>query len=288
MMEHIDRELKNDGISIPSRPLLAVRSVSERTGTDIIFIPEPAPAVPGCYDRYTLATHIMRWYQVRYGDGLKVHLGPGTVAIMIKGDPWKMVLPRIYGEVVCICDPDLEKCRNSQRITTGPQRPIYNVLWCIEYFPAGLASTLTETERHEILQFFMKAHEALQDLENIRSKPYVNEAIADLNSATTFILQRPPQYGLSKWSSLQLVEKLLKSFLKLKKASIPRHHKLPKIVLIAKDYGLVPPNAALLGSVQCTAGVRYGEVPVTLGEAISAHHASLDLGKQLAGQIREV
>jgi hypothetical protein len=286
MMEQIDQELRNKDVPIPSRPLHAVGDVSKRLNTEITIVPEPVPAIPGRYDRLTLAAHIDRWYQARYGDSLKVHFGPGSVALLIKGDPWKMVLPRIYGKVICVCDPDLEKYRNSPRITTGPQRPTYNVLWCIEDIPAGLASTLTENERREILQFFMKAHEALQDFENIRSKPYVNEAIADLNSATAFILQRPPQYGLSKWSSLQLVEKLLKSFLKLKNASIPRHHKLQEIAQIAKDHGLVPPNVALLASAQCTAGVRYGEVPVTLGEAISAHHASLDLGKQLAGQIR--
>ena len=260
--------------------------VSKRLNTDIIFAPRPAPAIPGRYDRLTLAAHISSWYQIRYGDRLKVHFGPGSVALLIRGDPWKMVLPRIYGSVTCNCDPDLEKYRNAPRITTGPQRPNYNVLCCIEDFPAGLANALTENERREILRFFMNTHEVLQSLENISDKPYVNEAIADLQSATAFILGRPPQYGLSKWSSLQFVEKLLKSFLELKKAPIPKHHDLQKIAQGAQTFGLVLPNAAQLASVQCTAGVRYGEVAVTLGEAISAHHVSLDLERQLAGQIK--
>jgi hypothetical protein len=285
LMEHTDQELKDQGVPIPSRPLHAFSEVSRRLNIAIVISPEAAPAIPRRYDRFTLAAHINRWYQARYGDSLKVHLGPGSVAVMIRGDPWKMVIPRIYGSVICICDPDLDKYRNSPRIAAGPQPPEYNVLLCIEKFPAGLTGILTDMERQEILQFFMKAHEALQSLERICSKPYVNEAIADLNSAVTFILQRPPQYGQSKWSSLQLVEKLLKSFLKMNKASIPKHHELRRILKSAQNYGLVAPDAALLASIQCPAGVRYGEVPVKREEAISAHHASLDVVNQLAGLI---
>ncbi len=286
MMEQVDQELRDKDITIPSRPLHAVGDVSKRLITDIIFAPEPAPAIPGRYDKLTLAAHISSWYETRYGDRLKVHPGPGSVVLLIRGDAWKMVLPQIYGHVICNCDPDLEKSRNAPRITTGPERPNYNILCCIEDFPAGLSNVLTEDERREILQFFMKAHEALQGIVNISEKPYVNEAIADLQTATASILGRPPQYGMSKWSSLQFIEKLLKSFLDLKKQPIPKHHDLRKIAQTAQTAGLVLPNASLLASVQCIAGVRYGEVQVTLEEATLAHHASLDLGKQLAAQIK--
>jgi hypothetical protein len=286
LMEQIDQILKDNGIPIPSRPLRAVRDVSIRLKTEIIVAPEPVPPIPGRYDRLTLAAHINSWYQTRYGDRLKIHFGPGSVALLIRGDPWKMVLPRILGSVNCNCDPDLEKDRKAPRIMRSPQRLNYNVLCCIEDFPAGLASSLTENERLEILQFFVKAHESLQSIETISDKPYVGEAIADLQSASASILARPPQYGLSKWSSLQFVEKLLKSFLELKKAPIPKHHNVEKIAQFAKAYGLALSDAALLASVQCTAGVRYGEVQVTLDEAVSAHHVSLDLGRQLAEQIK--
>jgi hypothetical protein len=134
----------------------------------------------------------------------------------------------------------------------------------------------------------MKAYHVLQEIENISNKPYVNEAIADLQIARASILEKPPHYGMSKWSSLQFIEKLLKSFLEIKSQPIPMHHNLQKIAQTAQTIGLILPNANLLASVQCIAGVRYGEVQVTLEEAISAHHASLDMGKHLVAQIKTV
>ncbi len=286
MMEEIDQKLTDEGVPIYSRPLHAVRDVSERLHVEIIFAPECSTANLGHYDELTLAAHINNWYKIRYGDRLKVHLGPGSVALLIRGVPWKMVFPRIYGKVTFNCNPDLAKYRGAPRIATGLQELSYSVLCCIEDFSAGLARTLTQNERDEILQFFMNSLEVLHSIENISSKPYVNEASADLQLAVALIMAKRPQYGLSKWSSLQFVEKLLKSFLELKKTSIPKHHNLQKIFRAAEAFGLVLPNAAQLPLVQCVAGVRYGEVQVTLSEAISAHHASLTLAGDLAGQIK--
>lgn len=286
MMEQIDQELRGKDVPIWWRPIHAISEVSKRLNTDIIFTPESAPVTLGRYDNLTLAAHVNKWFQDRYGDRLKVHLGPGSVALLIRGDPWKMVLPQIYGSVSCNCGPDIEKARNAPRISTGSELPQYNVLCCIEGFPARLANILSESERREILQFFMKAHKALQMMKNISEKPYVNEAIGDLQLAVESIFSRSPQYGMSKWSSLQFIEKLLKSFLKLKNRPIPRHHDLQKIAQTAQSAGLKLPNAALLASVQCVPGVRYGEPVVTLEDAIAAHHASLDLGEQLAAQIK--
>lgn len=287
MMEDIDKELRRRDVPIDARPIHAIGEASKRLQIEIIGGPNLPPAVAGRYDTLTLAAHISDWYQARYGDRLKIHLGPGSVALLIRGDPWRLVLPRIFGTVTVTCDPDLEKYKNEPILNIGKRRQIPNILNCINDLPSGFAATLTDVECKEILDFFTSCLSCLQEMETIAGKPYLKEALADLDAAVSHIFTRPPQYGHSKWSSLQFVEKLLKSFLEQKGAKIPRHHKLTKIAQDAQAVGLEPLNPHLISIVQCSAGVRYGEISVTLEEAIKAHHASLDLAKRLTAQIKK-
>ena len=278
MMEEINKELRAKNVPIHARPIHAVGEAAKCLKTDVILAPLPAAAIEGHCNKLSLAAHIYDWYESRYGDRLKIHFGPGSVVLLIRGDPWRIVLPRIFGVVTVTCDPDLKKYRNASCVS---------ILNCIEDFPAGLAAKLTPDERKEILLLFTSSLDTLQQLEGITDKPYIKEAIADLESAVSQVFARPPQYGLSKWSSLQFVEKLLKSFLELKKAKVPRHHGLAKIAQEAQSVGLGSVNSDLLSKVQCSAGVRYGEVPVTLEEAIAVHHATLYLCRQLVPNIKQ-
>lgn len=290
IMEEIDSDLRNKNVPIPARPIHALRAVAMRFNVKLMLAPLPSPAIPGRYDTNTLPAHIKDWYDSRYGDRLKSHFGSGSVVLLIKGDPWEMDLPRIYGEVDLICDPEIEKYRNMPMFTVSkkdnPKRHVLNPLICIRDYPEGSATALSSDERLYITNFFVKSYTALQQLESIADKPFIKEAMADLQSATNYILSKSPQYGLSKWSSLQFAEKLLKSFLKLKDLPIPKHHDLIKIAQVAQQMGLVISNLDILSKIQCTAGVRYGEVEVTLEEAITAHHAALELIMQLSDQIK--
>ena len=46
-----------------------------------------------------LSLHIRRWFRTKYRDRLKMDFSPGTVPILIDGDAYAMVLPRVYGMV---------------------------------------------------------------------------------------------------------------------------------------------------------------------------------------------
>jgi hypothetical protein len=284
MMEQVDKKLQAEGVPIYARPLHAMSEVGRLTKMDFLICSPHAKAIKGRFDYLTLGAHINEWYETRYGDRLKLHLGPGSVALLIRGEPWRMFLPRIYGTVHFTCVSDLEKYRNVPRVSRG--KPIVaNILNNIEKFSAGLAAMLSLTERKQILVFFLASMETHGRLEKVLDKPYVKEAKADLESSVSRIFSCPPQYGLSKWASLQFIEKLLKSFLELKNTPIPKHHDLTKIAQEAEKVGLRPVSRQLLASVQCSAGVRYGEVTVTLTEAMAAHHAALYLCRHLAPEI---
>lgn len=287
LMEQIDKELRAKEVPIHARPIHAIGEVGKRLKIGFIFAPQPAPAVAGRYDSNTLAAHINKWYDDHYGDRLKIHHGPGSAVLLIRGDPWKIIFPRLYGAVTLACDPDLERYRNSPRVSVGKSPRIYcNVLNCIEGLPERLAKTLTEAERREIINFFKNTLDILHQLESITDRHYLNEAMADLQSAVSNILARPPQYGLCKWASLQFIEKLLKAFIQIKGGAVPKHHILQNIAREAEGLGLATVDHGLLSKIQCTAGVRYGEETVKLSEAIAAHHTSLELAKNLAHDVK--
>jgi len=285
MMEEIDEVLRSKGILIPHRPLWAVMEVSNRLKIKILAFSPGTKRIAGQYDTITLGEHINDWYISRYGNRLKLHLGPGSIAIIIKGEPWRLFIPRIYGTIDIYCDPDMKKHQCAPNIVVGKEPVICNVLNCIENFPEGMASILTMDERKQILIFFINSKNCLEGLEKILDIPYVNEAKVDLESSVAYIFTNPPEYGLSKWSSLQFIEKLIKSYLALKNEPVPRHHNLAEIANGAYNVGLQSLDSSLLERVQCSAGVRYGEIAVTLKEAISSHYAALTLSIKLIEDI---
>ncbi|MFI5329841.1 MAG: HEPN domain-containing protein [Desulfobaccales bacterium] len=288
IMEQIDEELRLKDTQIFARPISAMCEFSSRLKIKFPMFPQPLGAVPELYNELTFSSHIEEWYKSRYGNRLKVHLGPGNVALLIRGDPWLMILPRIYGAMKVACDSDMKKYINLPPVSSRNDPPICNALNNIKDFPNGLASVLTIEERKRILLFFMHCLDVLGQLEKALEKPFVKEAKADLDSSVSLIFANPPQYGLSKWASLQFIEKLIKSFLALKKLTIPRHHNLVQLVQKADDAGLGSLDSSLIETVQCTASVRYGETVVGLKESIAAHHAALDLTMKLTQEIRKL
>ena len=80
----------------------------------------------------------------------------------------------------------------------------------------------------------------------------------------------------------------MKSFLILKGATIPQTHNLTRIAQQAQLVGLPQIDINLLSKVQCSAGVRYGEEAIELTDAITAHHASLDIARVLVNCIQNI
>jgi hypothetical protein len=129
---------------------------------------------------------------------------------------------------------------------------------------------------------FLLGFDARNKIESISESEFVKEAIGDIHVSVTHLFATPPQYGLSKWSSLQAVEKLLKAFIHQQGGQVERIHKLEKLSEAAESLRLPPVPRSLLDKIQCPAGVRYGEIDVTPIEAVDAHHAALAICSGIA------
>jgi len=276
LIDKIDTELKKRNVPIYGRPIEAAREFAKKLKIEIKLGPN-CQAIPNRYDGDSLAGHIYEWYQKRYGERLKINFSPGSAAIIIRGDVWKINTPRVFGVVRLTSDRVLDKYPAIKKATFGPNPPIYNILRSIEGFPSDLALTLNNSELAHILSFAKYLLDTLHIIEYLRGKklPLISEAKADYDSAVSYIFMLPPQYGLSKWGSLQFIEKLLKCFLSIKGVGLLKTHELKKLSVLAQENGLPILSKSSIEKVQCSAGVRYGENVFTLEEAVDAHHASL-------------
>ncbi len=274
LIETVDEHLKNRNIPIHARPIQAVIEIAK-----LLKIKE-IPLVPIKYadnsETAEIVSRIHNWYEIRYSNRLKIHLGPGSVAILIKGDPWQIIFPRFYGKVMFVCDPALEKYRELPKIATN--KPIvYNMLLCIKDLTNEISNSLTNKELENIFEFFIFALNVLESLYQYRGLPFLAEAKSDLEIAVSNIVSNHPNFGISKWSSLQFAEKTLKSFLKTKSIQFPFTHDLSALLKLTKTCGLTGVEDKIAEKIQCNPDIRYQSRTVTLEDAVSAHHSALDI-----------
>lgn len=285
MMQDVDSLMAKDNVSIHARPIRAIQEISKRLGKiNILMAPADPVTDKNIFTSHNIASHISEWYSRRYGDRLKIHMGPGGVAIMIRGDAWKIDLPRIYGMVTAVCDPQIDKYKSMPMMSRGGPPPTLNILNCIENMTEQYASQLSRQELQSIATFFDTALCAFHAIENVASNPYITEALSDVGSAVHHIFTVPPHYGLSKWSTLQFIEKILKSYMRTKGIPFPLKHDLHVLSIIACKNGLQPLDTILIDKIKCDAGIRYGEQVITLSEAIEAHNASIIMAKIISMQ----
>jgi len=272
LIEEINASLIRDNVSIPLRPMSAISKFYVNHKIYAPVVPD-GPPIPGDYNGDSLSAHINEWYQKKYGDRLKINFSPGSAALLIRGDAWRIDFPLLYGKFRMAFDRDLQKPGNALRLIKG-LTPEY-------------AKSLSPNDLQEIARFFCLAFDAIQRLCEIARDPLIETARSDLISAVNNIFIQHPNYGQSKWASLQFSEKLLKCFIKKSGGNYPkRGHNLKLLAKLAVDKGLQILPTSIINKIQCSARVRYGEEEVSLNDAIEAHHASLVICSVLAPAIK--
>jgi len=281
-MEKIDTQLREANVQIHARALHAAGEYSKLFQLEIPMFPCPETGAPSVYSGADAAAHIRKWFDDRYGDRQKIFMGPGSAVILLRGDPWEIRLPRIYGTIQCVVERDLSRYANEPNLRTDGQPPITNLLTLINDFPPGLAVQLSDEECCNILELFKQALDCMHAIEYIAANPYVPEALSDIHASVRHIFSIPPHYGQSKWSSAQASEKLLKSFLKVKGIPFPLNHDIRGLANLSSTEGMKPFEDGIIDKLQTRAAVRYGDEAVTLTEAVAAHHASMLVGKYVS------
>lgn len=282
-IEQIDEKLRATSVPIPGRPLAALHEFSVLTRSELAICSLDREPVHGRYLGDDLSIRIARWYEERYGDRILMENKDGQVVVLLREDPWVMKLPWILGggrgpNFIC----------GYGRATTLPTEPVlyrlgdappppsdYNVLDSIDGLPDGLARVLTQAECDSILKAFLVGRDAYTRFGLAGRDGLLSLVRGDLEAAVAHLTGRIRQSGLSQWASLQGTEKVLKHYLKTILGSYKTGHKLSDLEKEAVTAGLPPLDPTWLPAVQCSASVRYGEVPVSLTQAVAAHHASL-------------
>jgi hypothetical protein len=146
-----------------------------------------------------------------------------------------------------------------------------NPLKWIEGVSPGMWKALTEAEIDSICERILELYHRHLEINN--SPP---SATYDFEASTSNLLHQTPLPGLSKWASLQAVEKTLKEFVSKKGGKAPPIHSLEKLAMLAEGLGLPQCDRSDISLVQCSPSVRYDE-PVSLLEAMEAHQAAIRL-----------
>jgi hypothetical protein len=236
-MEDVDRRLREARTSIPSRPLLAFREIAMDGLTLPISSSNPH------------ANLIDAWFKRRYGDRLLLDFNIGKAVVLIRGDPYVMRLPLVYGKWDGVVDVT--------KTYAGMTKELF--------------ADLPERDRSEMVTAFVWFFERFGKINNL---PRL--VTANIDTAILQMTSQTSHYGESQWASLQSAEKTLKEFIKRRKGSPPRTHDLTKLLLQAERLGLPGGYWPMLATIQCDPAVRYDN-NVTLDQAVLAHHASIDL-----------
>lgn len=206
-------------------------------------------------------TVVNDYFAAKYGRRGLMDVSVGRMLVVFGHDPWVLRFPLVYGTV---------------RV---------DLLRMIEDGTPDVISRLSASERSLLNDLVPRAFEAFDVLKRVPT-----ELRADWAASVDQAVDPRGDLGLSRWSSQQVIEKLLKAFIRKNGGDVPhgralRHpHELEPIAAAAEALGLRPLDRALLAKVECRAGVRYPENSVTLADAVGANQASVLLAGEIAKQ----
>ena len=231
---------------------------------------------------------IFEWCDRMYGDRLKGNFENGYSMVLVKGDTCKLHNWFVAGMHAVVCESK-PIGQNVKRDSPFGRIGIYNLLegWIDGVTPA-LAMRVSEDERKEILRVYSIMSAAFAGLDNVRAvqgqanSPYIKEATDDLKVSVDSCLQRNPNYGQSKWASLQAAEKMIKSCIGKFGGTVKFNHDLSQQCANLTTASGVMVESRLVTAIQCKAEVRYDSKLVDKAGALAAHYAALEVCGALA------
>ena len=280
VMTEIDQIVRQKSDKVPGRELLAMSEFSTRFGVTM-------------FGTHPTTKRLIDWFTRMYGDRLYIKWDFGQSVVLVQGEICKLQSVRFFGNLLVACHPILKDIAFQYETEHGMLK-VRNVLDAdIQGLTAELAVRLPLSECDEIrtaygrmFLAFSKLEAALGSRYGLGAAPYIEEAVHDLRVSVESLLTSPPNYGQSKWESLQAVEKVVKSCI-LEKGGKPKNiHKLAELFADAELLGVPKCDGALISAIQCSPDVRYDSKLVTKAEAVEAHYAALILCGQLASVVR--
>jgi HEPN domain-containing protein len=274
-MEDIDSEMIAEGIKISARPFVAGLKITGRYNVTLDACPPRRPPKQGCFDPPEISIRIHDWIELRYGKRVNIPFHIGRIVLPLRGALYKINCPITWGHVQFICEPQSFSQPRDALGLNAP--PTVNMIDLVEDLTRDLAHSLTAEEVVRIGIAFVAGMGVYSALRVIRDVEYAHEALGDFDAAVFHLMEHEPQPGLSKWASLQAVEKLIKGYISQRGNPVRRIHSLKELCEEAAGLGLPRPPEDYVKTVECSAGIRYGEVAVSVDEALKAHLVSLEM-----------
>jgi hypothetical protein len=274
LLKTIDEDLAREQFPLEGRQIHALLRLSQRLRAKIASHPDDE-----------LYQFVMSWYEKKYGSKAKAAQTIGVLAVLIRGELYRMTIPLLRGQAQIVVDPNVETRRRVQK-STAPDPDVVYVLNCIEKLTLEQARKLSPLELKELMLYFSWSLGAFQSINLFSGSPLTREAVADLRSAVDHLFSEPRACGKSKWASFQATEKFLKGFIAGKGGAAGKGAVLPGLLADAYSLGLRPLNPDNLEILKCDPGVRSGDPAVSVEEAVEAHHASIDICANIASSAR--
>ena len=233
---------------------------------------------------HPISEKVMEWFHTRYGQRLNLDSDFGHSVLLLRGDIIRFRCPLFYGRALMMCVPELlEHDFNHIEIN----RPtMVNVLKRMDGITSTYSQSLTPDERRYSLERVTQSEILLARIGDAGIQRFVPEGRADIRTSVEQLMLNERQFGPSKWSSSQSVEKFLKAYISQQGIEPRRIHELDKLADRAESLGLKALNKSSLSIVQCIPDARYDTSSVTKAEAVKAHQVAISICAEIASQLK--
>lgn len=289
----VDAQLRSEAVPVPGRPLRAIGEFARKLKDEPPITGPGEEPRPGRYTGADLSRRVARWYEENYGDRINSPGSLGSVVILIRSEPWEFRPPLTYGpqttRYICEYGAQTTLPKAPQVFRRGDPAPApakYNIFDAAVNLPKAVQKVLSLEERRATLETFLVGKSAYEALRRAARTPLVIALRGDVQTSAEQLVTPHPHPGLSKWASLQASEKALKAYLEEYDVGFPHSHNLVRLADLGEETGLSPVQREWLEAVQCSAGVRYGDPPVSMTDAVTAHNAALHVVSHVVSRLR--
>lgn len=280
-IERIDGALKAAGIPPHQRPIRAVVEFGKKFKLSMPIAGGESGASGEVGKNWIFSQRIYDWYRDVYGERSKVDPSEHSrIAVLVDGDLWEVRIPLFFGTAFIV--PSRVLGTNEDRIGRRPL-PI-NPLEAMVGITQQRASRFSDADVEECVKQYLIGFDVRSAFDRcLQRSSYFAESRNDLLTSVVHLTNRSPSYGQARWSTLQFVEKFCKDVMDSLGMSIPKKgHDIEAIISPLLGTALPAQLESDVKSVQCPAGVRYGEIASSREEAYQAHKGGLRIIKLIS------
>lgn len=259
MISGIDDALADDNVPIPRRPITAAIELQKRLHVSAPIFHPYAKDLSYPIKLNNISCHVYQWYEVTYGDLVKIDPRPAKFPFSLHGNAYEVSLPLLFGSFQII---------GSKKKTSNPR--ILNAVDSIENLPVHVRNKMSGEEENYIQVLFYTCLETAGELKKHNSD-LTDSAINDIIVSCDLISGSNKNYSLSAWHSLQFIEKIFKKFISIH-AEFQKIHDINKLKEMATQFGYKADPKINWDLFDFGPSVRYEPQSIEYESAIKINH----------------